>query len=99
MAAVPLKQARDPLELAIDIGSRASRARVYDATGERVRGLHHRVAHQFTTGPDGSAEIDPDAVLGEVDGLITTVLKAGKAGGRIGGVAMDTFASSLVGVD
>ncbi len=105
MAAVPLSQARDPLTLAIDIGSRGSRARVYDAGGAPVRGLKHRVAHQFLTRPDGSSELDPDATLAEVVELITALTERlsaddrAHAARRIGAVAMDTFASSLVGVD
>ena len=54
--------------------------------------------HQFTTGDDGTSEIDPDQIVGEVQQIITA-LATDQRGGRIGGVALDTFASSLVGVD
>jgi gluconokinase len=94
-----LSEARDPLVLAIDIGSTASRARVYDATGTPIRGLRHRLPHQFTTAADGTAVIDPDQTLAEVIALITTLTETRRLGERIQGVAMDTFASSLVGVD
>lgn len=93
-----LSAAQNPLVLAIDIGSTASRARVYDATGTGVRGLHGRIAHAFTTRADGTAEIDPDATLREVTDLLDQLCQEPKLHGRIGGVAMDTFASSLVGV-
>jgi gluconokinase len=99
MAGVKLKQAHDPLVLAIDIGSTASRARIFDATGTPVRGLRHRIPHQFTTGADGTAEIDPEATLREVEELIDALAGARSLRDRIRGVAMDTFAASLVGVD
>jgi gluconokinase len=94
-----LSEAHDPLVLAIDIGSSASRARVYDATGSPVRGLRHRLPHQFTMAADGTAVIDPNQTLAEVIALITTLTEGHGLGERIRAVAMDTFASSLVGVD
>ena len=90
--------ALDPLVLAIDVGSTASRGGLYDAAGRPVRGLRHKVPHQFTTATDGTSQIDPDQVVREVEAILTAVATDGLAG-RIAGVAMDTFASSLVGVD
>lgn len=94
---IELAKAVDPLVLAIDIGSTASRGSLYDAHGRPV-GQRVKVPHTFTTKADGTSTVDADQVLAEVieiiDGLATRDLK-----GRIGGVALDTFASSLVGVD
>ena len=56
-----------------------------------------KVPHQFTTRDDGTSEIDPDQIVGEVQQIITA-LATDRRAGRIGGVALDTFASSLVGV-
>lgn len=97
---VALEDAIEPLVLALDVGSTASRGGLYDAAGRPVQGLRHKVPHHFTTGADGTSQIDADAVADEVAEIITEVLakKAG-AGGRVAGVALDTFASSLVGVD
>jgi gluconokinase len=95
---VKLSEALDPLALAVDIGSTASRGDVYDAAGRPVQGGRHKIPHQFTTGRDGTSEIDPDQVVGEVHQIITA-LATKRLAGRIGGVALDTFASSLVGVD
>lgn len=94
---VKLKRAEDPLVLALDIGSTASRGDLYDATGRPVEGGRHKVAHAFVTSGDGTSILDPDAVVEEVAEVIGG-LAVSRLGGRIGGVALDTFASSLVGV-
>jgi gluconokinase len=95
---VVLSQALDPLVLAIDVGSTASRGDVFDAAGRPVQGGRRKIRHQFTTGGDGRSEIDPDQIVGEVEQIISA-LATDQLAGRIGGVSMDTFASSLVGVD
>jgi len=95
---VSLDQALDPLVLAVDIGSTASRGDVYDAAGRPVEGGRAKVEHQFTTAADGTSTIDPDAVVAEVEEVVTALARD-RLTGRIGGVALDTFASSLVGVD
>jgi gluconokinase len=94
---VKLREATDPLVLAIDIGSTASRGDVYDAAGRPVQGGREKVPHHFTTRDDGTSEIDPDQIVGEVQQIITA-LATDRRAGHIGGVALDTFASSLVGV-
>uniref|UniRef100_UPI0020280174 FGGY family carbohydrate kinase n=1 Tax=Actinotalea sp. C106 TaxID=2908644 RepID=UPI0020280174 len=96
---VALSDAQDPLVLAIDVGSTASRGGVYDATGRPVAGLKHKVRHAFTVAPDGTSQIDPDQVTAEVVEIIDAVTEDGALGTRIAGVAMDTFAASLVAVD
>jgi gluconokinase len=95
---VGLDEALDPLVLALDVGSTASRGDVYDAAGRPVAGGRRKVAHAFRTGADGTSEIDPDQVVDELAEIITGLAVA-PLRGRIAGVALDTFASSLVGVD
>jgi gluconokinase len=95
---VDLDDAQDPLVLALDVGSTASRGDVYDATGTPVEGGRRKVPHAFRTSGDGTSEIDPDQVADEL-GQIITKLAAAPLKGRIAGVALDTFAASLVGVD
>ncbi|MFC4555460.1 gluconokinase [Georgenia faecalis] len=95
---VALSDAVDPLVLALDVGSTGSRGGLYDATGRPVRRMRHKVPHAFATAADGTSVIDPDAVLAEVDEILT-VLTPPAVRGRVAGVALDTFASSLVGVD
>ena len=94
---VPLADALDPLVLALDVGSTASRGGLYDAAGRPVLQHRHKVPHQFTTGTDGTSTIDPDQVVAEVEEIVTALARPELAG-RIAGVALDTFASSLVGV-
>ncbi|MDO5619771.1 gluconokinase [Kocuria sp.] len=97
---VPLAKAQDPLVLALDVGSTASRGSLHDAQGIPVRGYRHKVPHSFTTGNDGTSIIDPDQVVEELGAIIDTVIGSRKELiGRVKGVAIDTFASSLVGVD
>ncbi|WP_312349717.1 gluconokinase [Actinomyces sp.] len=95
---VPLEQAVEPLVLAMDIGSTSTRACLYDALARPIRKRTAKAAHQFREGADGTAEIDADAVTAEIADVITRVL-ADLAPGSVRGVAMDTFASSLVCVD
>ena len=88
----------DPFVLALDVGSTASRGDVFDATGAPAGGGRRRIAHAFTTRGDGTVEIDPDQVVDEIREIVTALVDAVPEG-RIAGVALDTFASSLVGVD
>ncbi|WNB85845.1 FGGY family carbohydrate kinase [Cellulomonas sp. ATA003] len=96
---VGLGAAQDPLVVALDVGSTASRGGVYDATGRPVTGLQHKVPHAFTTAPDGTSEIDPDAVVAEIEEILDALTRDPALGTRIAGVAMDTFAASLLAVD
>lgn len=96
--AVSPRKAQNPLVLALDIGSSASRARLYDAAGTPIRGTRNRIPHTIQTGPDGSAVVDADLVLQNVSEVIGAALATGTFWDRIEAVAMDTFASSLVGV-
>src|SRR3954468_11329091 len=92
---VGLDAALDPLFLALDIGSTATRGGVQDATGRRVHGLQHKVPHAFTVAPDGTSVIDPEQVTTEVVQILDAVTGNRRLGTRITGVAMDTFAASL----
>jgi len=95
--AVSLDDAQDPLVLALDIGSTASRGCVFDASARPVAGGRHKVPHAFRVGGDGTSEIDPDGVVAEVRQILD-VLATDRVARRVAGVALDTFASSLVGV-
>ncbi|MEU8236369.1 gluconokinase [Actinoplanes sp. NPDC048967] len=96
---VSLDAALDPLVLALDIGSTATRGGVHDASGRRVHGLQHKVPHAFSVAPDGTSVIDPDQVTAEVEQVLDAVTGDLRLGTRIAGVAMDTFAASLIAVD
>jgi gluconokinase len=96
--AVSLKKAIDPLVLAFDIGSTGSRGGIYDAAGRPVEELRGKIEHQFTTKADGTSTIDADQVVEEILTLIGSVVPR-QLEGRIQGVGIDTFASTLIGVD
>jgi gluconokinase len=96
---VALHEALDPLVVALDIGSTATRGGVHDASGRRVHRLQHKVLHAFTVAPDGTSIIDPDQVTAEVEQVLDAVAGDRRLGTRIAGVAMDTFAASLIAVD
>lgn len=95
--AVDPAEAREPLVLALDVGSTATRGAVYDATGRPV-GHRAKREHTFDSAADGTSEIDPDRVRTEVEQVLDELTGA-DPDRRIAGVALDTFASSLVGVD
>lgn len=98
--AVPLADAVDPLVLSLDVGSTASRGSLHDATGTPVRGYRNKIRHTFTAEADGTSTIDPDQVVEELGRLLDDVIGIRRElNGRVGGVAIDTFAASLVGVD
>ncbi len=91
------EQARSPFVLALDVGSTGTRGGVFDAAGLPVRGCRHKIAHGFTTGSDGTTVIDGDQVADELRQIVEYVASTSQH--PIAGVALDTFASSLVGVD
>lgn len=96
--AVDLAGAADPLVLSIDVGSTGIRGGIFDATGLPVAKTRVRVDHSFRTNTKGRSEISPDLVVSGVLNVIDSVVA--RAGDRqIAGVCIDTFASSLVGVD
>lgn len=92
-----LAEAVSPLVLALDVGSTGTRGGLYDARGLPVKGSRLKVSHAFTTAADGTSTIDPDQVTDE---LRSCIAHAAEFSDRpVAGVALDTFAASLVGVD
>jgi hypothetical protein len=64
--AASLAEAREPLVLALDVRSTATRGATYDATG-RPAGKRAKLAHAFTTYTDGTSQIHRDQVYDEVE--------------------------------
>lgn len=94
---IGIKDAQAPLVIGLDVGSTASRGMLYDAAG-RPAGSRSKKPHSFTTNRDGTSTIDADQVVDELSEIICDLIKEAK-GRRIQGVSLDTFSSSLVGVD
>lgn len=84
--------------LAMDVGSTGTRGCLYDATGRSLHKRRDKIAHSFTSAADGTSTIDPDQVVDEISRIIDRLVVPEVADG-IGGVALDTFAATLVGVD
>lgn len=100
---VDLDDAERPLVLALDVGSTATRGCLFDAHG-RPAGTRAKVAHAFTATGDRGSVIDPDQVVREIGEVVDALVaqlpgKGRRSTGEVAGVAIDTFASSLVGVD
>ncbi|HHW83240.1 MAG TPA: gluconokinase [Actinomycetales bacterium] len=96
--AVDLKDATAPLVLSIDLGSTGTRGGVFDAHGRPVNKTRVRVDHSFRTNAKGRSEISPDQIVSGVVSVLDGVVSR-LAPNSIAGVCVDTFASSLVGVD
>src|SRR3954470_14073582 len=67
---VGLDEALNPLVLALDVGSTASRGDVYDAAGRPVEGGRRKIAHSFSSDENGASEIDPDQVADEIGEIV-----------------------------
>ncbi len=93
-----LSDAQDPLVLGLDVGSTATRGSLFDAAGRPVAEHRYKIPHAFTSAADGTSTIDADQVVDEIAAIVQR-LATPELISRIGGVGLDTFASSLVGVD
>lgn len=88
-----------PLVLVFDVGSSGTRGALFDAAGAAIPGMRGKMTHSFTTGADGTSVIDPDLVASEIEEITDQIVGRLPDGVQIAGVGLDTFASSLVGVD
>lgn len=99
---IPLSEATGPYLVAMDIGSTASRGGIYDGTGCPIKGSKQRVPHAFNTGDAGASTIDPDRVVAEISQILDHLLAFAEKKNiqdELGGVVLDSFASSLILVD
>jgi gluconokinase len=93
-------QPEPPLILTIDIGTSSTRALVYDRLGRRVEGVLAQIPHHLHTTADGGAELDPSELLESVIQAIDQALQqTGALAEKIGGVAMDTLVTNIIGLD
>src|SRR5688572_8222888 len=86
-----------PLALAVDIGTSAVRAFIYDADGVGISGV--RLRYEWTTTPDGGAEIDAERVISlVVEAMEVAMAGGGPLGGRIVAVGLTGMWHSLIAV-
>ena len=92
--------ANSPLILTLDIGTSSSRAMLFDSQARPVPGMMAQIPYQLQTTAAGDAYFDPAALLDRVVNTIDQLLQqAGPLAKQIGGVAVDTFVTNIVGID
>jgi gluconokinase len=91
--------ARDPLVLAIDVGTSSARAFVYDAAGDMVDDWGARRKYDVYTTKDGGVEVEANALVHLVTECIAEAVSfMGDGAHRVTAVGCDTFWHSLMGV-
>ncbi len=86
-----------PLVLTLDIGTSSCRALVYDGNGDRVSLPECRRQFSPTTDSTGRNDFNPLELEAAAAGVIDDALAAlGQRAGAVAGVAIDTFASSML---
>jgi gluconokinase len=91
---------KNPLILAIDIGSSSIRAALYDAVASPIRDTEIAISHSYEATPDGGSQMDAAACFRRVVSCIGAVLERSVGvKGDIAAVAACSFWHSLVGVD
>ncbi len=89
-----------PYILAVDIGSSAVKAGLYDAEANALGHTLVSVSHQQRTAADGTHEEDAEEIQRSTEVAIDRVLDlAGDDGDQIAGVGFDAMASTILGVD
>lgn len=100
MSTVALQQAEPPLILTIDIGTSSTRVLLFDKQGRAVEGVLTQEKASLITDSEGRAEENSDESIARVGRCVDAALQQiGDLADRIGGVAVDTLASSIMGVD
>src|SRR5439155_1161690 len=98
--AIPLREARAPLVLALDIGTSGLRVFLFDSRGRPVAGCIAHADRPVRTAADGEVTVDADERVRAACLTIDAVLaRAGRRASEIAAVAASTFWHSLVGVD
>lgn len=91
---------KEPLILALDIGSSSVRAAIYDADANPIPRASVKIERSFRVTPDGGFEIDSSLAIEQVVTAIDQILdKTSKLKREIDYVASCSFWHSLVGVD
>ncbi len=97
---VPAGEAREPLVLALDLGTSSVRALVFDASGRVVEGSRAGRPLQFRSLPGGKVEAVADQVLEGAFSVVDACLAGlGKEAGKIAAVGACSLVTNVLGVD
>ncbi len=89
-----------PYVMTLDIGTSSTRAMLFDCRAKAVPGCLAQVPYRLHTSPSGAAEFDPEELVTAVVEAIDRLLhQAGPRTGEIGGAAIDTLVTTIMGVD
>jgi gluconokinase len=89
-----------PYVLAVDVGSSAVKAGLFDSQARSVEDTEVSVAHKQRVASDGTSEEAAGQILRATENAMDLVLeKAGRLAGEIVGVGFDCMASTVLGVD
>ena len=98
--AIPLREAKPPLVLALDVGTSGLRSFLFDVAGRPVASAIAHRDRPVRTSTDGEASLDADERLRATASAIDeTLARAGRRVGEIAAVAFSTFWHSVLGVD
>ncbi|MCZ7567840.1 MAG: gluconokinase [Ardenticatenaceae bacterium] len=90
---------RSPLVLALDLGTSAVRAIVYDRWGRTVEGLASQVDYSLHTTADGGVEADPTAMVAALETVLDAVLaRAGSRADQLVAVGFSMLVSNVLGI-
>ena len=91
---------KEPLILALDIGTSSVRAGLYDGNADVVPRTSAKIEYSFDVTPDGGFEIDADVLFAHLIDAVDAVLqRSSRLKAEIAYVATCAFWHSLVGVD
>lgn len=89
-----------PYILAVDIGSSAVKAGLYDAEARALQHTQASIPHQQRTAADGTHEEDAETIQHATEAAIDQALElAGDDANHIAAVGFDAMASTILGVD
>ncbi|HEX3102020.1 MAG TPA: gluconokinase [Pyrinomonadaceae bacterium] len=91
---------KEPLILALDIGTSSVRAALYDGKAEPIAQMSAKIERSLTATADGGSEIDADEAFAQVVTAIEAVLdRSKKLKGEIEYVVSCSLMHTLVGID
>lgn len=102
MATVSPDELREPLTIALDIGTSSVRAMLFDGLGRAVPGIESRITYRMDTEDGGGVQGDADGLVMSsfeaIDGVVAQAHEQLLRKHNISAVAVSTFWHALIGV-